>query len=51
MNLAFKLNGKAASLEIEPRETLAEVLRGALPIDRREAFLRGRKSAAVARCW
>lgn len=28
MNLAFKLNGKAASLEIEPRETLAEVLRG-----------------------
>ena len=28
MNLAFELNGKAASLEIEPRETLAEVLRG-----------------------
>lgn len=27
MNLAFELNGKAASLEIEPRETLAEVLR------------------------
>lgn len=27
MNLAFELNGKAATLEIEPRETLAEVLR------------------------
>ena len=27
MNLVFELNGKAASLEIEPRETLAEVLR------------------------
>ena len=28
MNLAFELNGKPAKLEIEPRETLAEVLRG-----------------------
>jgi aerobic-type carbon monoxide dehydrogenase small subunit (CoxS/CutS family) len=28
MNLAFELNGKPASLTIEPRETLAEVLRG-----------------------
>ena len=28
MNIAFDLNGKPASLEIEPRETLAEVLRG-----------------------
>src|ERR1700731_2577088 len=28
MNIAFELNGKAADLEIEPRETLAEVLRG-----------------------
>lgn len=27
MNLAFELNGKPVSLEIEPRETLAEVLR------------------------
>jgi aerobic-type carbon monoxide dehydrogenase small subunit (CoxS/CutS family) len=27
VNLAFELNGKAASLEIEPQETLAEVLR------------------------
>ena len=27
MNLEFSLNGKPASLEIEPRETLAEVLR------------------------
>ncbi len=27
MNLAFELNGKPARLEIEPRETLAEVLR------------------------
>jgi aerobic-type carbon monoxide dehydrogenase small subunit (CoxS/CutS family) len=27
VNLAFELNGKAAALEIEPRETLAEVLR------------------------
>jgi carbon-monoxide dehydrogenase small subunit len=28
VNLAFELNGKPAKLEIEPRETLAEVLRG-----------------------
>jgi aerobic-type carbon monoxide dehydrogenase small subunit (CoxS/CutS family) len=28
VNIAFELNGKAADLEIEPRETLAEVLRG-----------------------
>jgi aerobic carbon-monoxide dehydrogenase small subunit len=28
MNLAFELNGKPAKLEIEPRETLAEALRG-----------------------
>ena len=27
MKIAFELNGKPASLEIEPRETLAEVLR------------------------
>ncbi len=27
MNLAFTLNGKAVQLDIEPRETLAEVLR------------------------
>jgi len=27
VNLSFELNGKAAGLEIEPRETLAEVLR------------------------
>ncbi len=27
MKIAFELNGKAAALEIEPRETLAEVLR------------------------
>ncbi len=27
MNLAFELNGKPVSLDIEPRETLAEVLR------------------------
>lgn len=27
MKIAFELNGKATSLEIEPRETLAEVLR------------------------
>jgi aerobic-type carbon monoxide dehydrogenase small subunit (CoxS/CutS family) len=27
LNLAFELNGKPANLEIEPRETLAEVLR------------------------
>ena len=27
MRIAFELNGKAKSLEIEPRETLAEVLR------------------------
>ena len=27
MNVAFELNGKAASVEIEPQETLAEVLR------------------------
>ncbi|PYU23773.1 MAG: (2Fe-2S)-binding protein [Acidobacteria bacterium] len=27
MKIGFELNGKAASLEIEPRETLAEVLR------------------------
>ncbi len=27
MNIAFELNGKPASLEIDPRETLAEVLR------------------------
>ena len=29
MNIAFTLNEKPASIEIEPRETLAEVLRGA----------------------
>src|SRR5260370_2287210 len=28
VNLAFELNGKPAKLEMEPRETLAEVLRG-----------------------
>lgn len=28
MDLGFQLNGKPAALEIEPRETLAEVLRG-----------------------
>jgi aerobic carbon-monoxide dehydrogenase small subunit len=28
VNLAFELNGKPAKLEIEPRESLAEVLRG-----------------------
>jgi len=28
VNIGFVLNGKPASLEIEPRETLAEVLRG-----------------------
>lgn len=28
MNLAVELNGKPASLTVEPRETLAEVLRG-----------------------
>ncbi|HET6145647.1 MAG TPA: (2Fe-2S)-binding protein [Candidatus Acidoferrales bacterium] len=28
MNLGFELNGKPATLEIQPRETLAEVLRG-----------------------
>ena len=27
MKIAFELNGKPTSLEIEPRETLAEVLR------------------------
>lgn len=27
MKIAFELNGKAAAMEIEPRETLAEVLR------------------------
>lgn len=27
MNIAFELNGKPATLEIDPRETLAEVLR------------------------
>ena len=27
MNLVFELNGRTASVEIEPRETLAEVLR------------------------
>ncbi|HEV2688941.1 MAG TPA: (2Fe-2S)-binding protein [Bryobacteraceae bacterium] len=30
MNLAFTLNGKSLSLEIEPRETLAETLRNRL---------------------
>ena len=28
MNLGFELNGKPTTLEIDPRETLAEVLRG-----------------------
>ena len=40
MTSAFTLNGKSMELEIEPRETLAEVLR-ALPVDRREDLVRG----------